>query len=672
MRLSWPARLARGELEALCVRAEAAVLVTDLAEANAAMEPVEAAWKNRPRPSRRPPTCARAGTRPSVGLRGRRDELRAAESGKARENHARLLAMAESLEARAKDPSLSLRDADHAVRDARAALDNPGPLPGKREREALHARIEAARKAIQPRLADLREEADWKRWANVDVQEELCKRAEALLDETNLEKAAQEVRDLDARWKQAKEAPKDKAEGFWTRFKAARDEVRTRCDAFFAKRAEEHAANLRSKEALCERAEALSDSTDWLKTTEALKALQAEWKAVGPAAHGPSKAAWERFRKACDRFFVRRDEDRTKRRQDSKKNLEDKRALCEKAEALSGSTDWDATAAELKKLQAEWKQVGPVRPSDSEAIWKRFRAAADQFFDRFKRRGEIAETAAVEAREALCGEIEALASADAEGLSDKVTALQVSWRQAPAVPAAAGAALTARFVKALGVLVEAHPSAFAGTDLDPEAGLTRLEKLCARVEAARASAEPEAQTEAVDLATRLREALATNTMGGQAAAEAKWREATTEVESAQAAYQRLYPVPGERGEALRARFEAAVKGFFEARPNLPEPKVEAPRRDARPRGEGQPRSSGRGPRPGGEAPAAQRVTEPCPECQALAGGTLPPASQGTLRGPCPPRAGAGARLDGGGAPPTRGADRRPERGRAGALRSAAG
>jgi hypothetical protein len=155
-------------------------------------------------------------------------------------------------------------------------------------------------------------------------------------------------------------------------------------------------------------------------------------------------------------------------------------------------------------------------------------------------------------------------------------------------------------VKALGLLVEAHPSAFTGTDLDPEAGLTRLEKLCARVEAARAVAEPQAEP-AADLATRLREALATNTMGGQAAAEAKWREATTEVESAQAAFQRLYPVPGERGEALRARFEAGVKGFFEARPNLPEPKAETPRRDARPRGEGRPRSSARGPRAGGEA-----------------------------------------------------------------------
>ena len=138
-------------------------------------------------------------------------------------------------------------------------------------------------------MQQLREDAEWKRWANVTVQEELCAQAEALLAEERPEKAAAGLRELDARWKQAKEAPKEKAEALWTRFKAARDQVKARTDAFFAKQAEELAENLKKKEALCERAEALAESTDWLKTAEELRALQAEWKAVGPVPRAVSQ-----------------------------------------------------------------------------------------------------------------------------------------------------------------------------------------------------------------------------------------------------------------------------------------------------------------------------------------------------------------------------------------------
>jgi hypothetical protein len=584
----------RGELDALIVRAEAAVEVSDLDGARAAFDPLAATWAERATGESTPFDLRERWRAVVAKLQARRSEVRVAHQQQAQENLSRLVSLAASLESLAKSESLSLRDADHAIRDARAAIESPGPLPTKHDRESLAGRFEAVRKAIFPRLQELRDEAEWKRWANVDVQEELCRRAEALLEGSDLEKAAAQVRDLDARWKQAKEAPKDKAEAFWTRFKAARDEVRSRCDAFFAKKAAELAENLARKEALCARAEALSESTEWLKTTEALKALQAEWKEVGPTVNAPSKAVWERFRKACDRFFTRRDEDRVKRREDSKKNLEAKRALCEKAEALAESSDWDTAAAEIKKLQGEWKQTGPVRPSDSDAIWQRFRAAADRFFDRYKRRDEIADTSAVEAREAICAQLQALASDDASGLAEKVAAVQAAWRQAPGVSSAKSPELTARYVQALAAVIEAQPAAFAGTDLDPEASLTKLEKLCAKVEAARALAEPAQKPEA-DLATRLREALATNTMGGQAAAEAKWREATTEVEAARAAFSRLGPLPGARGSELRARFEGGVAGFFAARPALSEPKVPSPR-ESKPR-----RSPSRGPRPGSEA-----------------------------------------------------------------------
>jgi len=577
----------RGELDTLCTRAEGIAEVADLSSAAASFEELKAQWQKRATEGATPDDLRHRFEAVEARLEARRLEIRGAEEQKAKDNRTRLAELAQRLEGLVKSTVLTLRDADRAVRDARTAIEDPGPLPSKHDKEAVLGRIEAARKALFPRLKELREEAEWKHFANVDVQEDLCRKAEALKDTEDFEKAAEQLRDLDARWKQAREAPKDQAEALWTRFKAARDEVRTRCDAFFAKKAEELVLNLSKKEALCVQAEALAESGDWLKTTEALKKLQADWKEIGPVAHNKSKPVWDRFRKACDRFFSRRDEDRGRRREEGTQNLEKKRALCVRAEALAESSDWDQASAEIKALQAEWKQVGPVRASQSDAIWQRFRAAADRFFDRYKRRDELMDDAAVAAREALCAEVEGLTAEPAETLAAKVLAAQAAWRQAKAVSREKTEGLNTRFAEAVARVIAAQPLAFAGTELDPEVTLKKMDKLCAKVEAAHASAAPESSEPAIeDLATRLRNALASNTIGGHEAVEAKWREATAEVEAADAAWQRLGPAPG--GDDLRARFERVKAAFFAARPALPEPKVpehreRGPRPDRRPR-----------------------------------------------------------------------------------------
>jgi len=548
-----------GALEGILTEAEALAGASDLAAARGAFAGVERRWQEtlagasglEELRSRFEATAAR--------LKEREHALRQEREAQEKGNLARLLALAERLTSLAKAKDLTLRDADRALREAREALDHIGPLPSKRDRETLHARLEAARKALYPRLTELRADTEWKRWANETVQEELVSRAEALRAETNLEKAAQDIRDLDARWKAAAEVDKQKGEALWKHFKAARDEVKAKIDAYFEKRAVEHAENLKARESLCARAEALQDSTDWRKTADELKRLQEEWKKVGPTAHPPGKAAWERFRKACDHFFTRREADLKERKEDWAENEARKQALCEKAEALAESTDWDAAAAEIKKLQADWKAVGPVKKSRSEAIWQRFRTACDRFFDRHKRRDEIGREKSQAEREALVSSLEALlpaAGAEAkapEGLGARVAELQSAWRQAGAPPREQSES-GERFKKALLALIAAFPEAFKGTDLDPAAAKKRLEKLCAKVEALAPADAP-----AKSLAEQLKDALATNTMGGRGEAEARRRAVADEVRAAREAVARLSPVPGPEGDALRARFEAAAR-----------------------------------------------------------------------------------------------------------------
>ena len=111
-------------------------------------------------------------------------------------------------------------------------------------------------------------------------------------------------------------------------------------------------------------------------------------------------------------------------------------------------------------------------------------------------------------------------------------------------------------------LLNAYPSAFKGTELDIDASSQRMEKLCARVEGFISDSEP-ARSSSQALAAMLREALASNTIGGRAGEESKWRTMADEVRQAQASWARLVPVPGESGRALAERFHKACNRFFE-------------------------------------------------------------------------------------------------------------
>ncbi len=255
---------------------------------------------------------------------------------------------------------------------------------------------------LTPKVTELREADEWQKWANVTIQEQLCAKMEALGALEDAEVIAREVRELQQQWRQAADVPRDKADGLWRRFKAAHDAVWARCESHFAAEAQARAENLAKKVALCEQAEALSDSTDWLHTADAIKKLQSDWKDIGPVSRGREKAIWDRFRTACDRFFTRRHDDLAQRKAVWSENLAKKDALCARVEALAESTDWEPTALEIKRLQAEWKSIGPVKKSRSEAIWQRFRTACDRFFERYAQRHDIARADRVAAREAIC------------------------------------------------------------------------------------------------------------------------------------------------------------------------------------------------------------------------------------------------------------------------------
>jgi len=571
------AGLAEGERaarrEELCRSAEALLTAEDLATARSSFAGLEREW-----------SALRAGAPDETSVRfdavrGRLDERaaaeRAARAQSEQQNLARLVSLTEHLEALAATDEPSFKEATRCLREAATVVAEPGPLPSRRERETLLARLETARKKLYPRVQALRADEDWKHWANLSVREELCQQIEALVAVEDLDQVARRVKDIDARWKTARDLPREPGEALRERFRRSREAIAARLQTHFARLDAERGENLARKQALCERAEALVESTDWARTAEAVRKLQEEWQAIGPVPREQSEAVWQRFRAACERFFTRFKAHRQARSAEWAANQGRKEALCGRAEALAESTDWDKTLGEVRTLQEEWKKVGAVRRTQSDALWKRFRTACDAFLARHKRRDEITAAASLAAAEDLCRQIEALVPAGSasaapapDSLAEQVSALLDAWRKALRALGPAGSrALSDRFERACLTLVEASPASFAGTELDPQLTLRKMEKVCGRVEALVAQCTPAAGGEnAIDLARQLQSALAANAMGGQAERDTRWRAGRDEVQEAQAAWKRLGPVPAALSEPLAERFRAACERFFALRP----------------------------------------------------------------------------------------------------------
>ncbi|MCS6912696.1 MAG: DUF349 domain-containing protein [Myxococcota bacterium] len=321
-------------------------------------------------------------------------------------------------------------------------------------RKALAERLHQARERLTIRLKDLREEEDWRRWSAVPQAEALCQRLEALSEVKDIKQLRREVQAARVAWKKLGPLPKERSQALWQRFKAAIDAVSTQIDGQAGLDPAVLADNLKKKEALCQRAEALAESTDWKATAEELKRLQGEWKQIGPAPRAAADAVWKRFRAACDRFFERRKQHQAGDAAEEAARAEALArltALCQRAEALAESTQWRETAEELKAMQVQWKQAGPAPRAEADALWKRFRAACDRFFERRKEHHAQLEAERIEnlrKKEALCLEVEQLFDSEDMGEQEAQEAVKqymARWKTIGPAPKKQSDAVWERF-----------------------------------------------------------------------------------------------------------------------------------------------------------------------------------------------------------------------------------
>jgi hypothetical protein len=222
---------------------------------------------------------------------------------------------------------------------------------------------------------------------NYEAKVALCEAAEALAEQTNIVEAFRKLQKFHDQWRETGPVAADQKEALWERFKAASSVVNRRHQEHFESIKQEQVKNLEAKTALCEAAEALvavapTSHKEWNKANQTLIELQAQWRTIGFAPKRDNTKIYDRFRAACDRFFELKHAFYADVKDDMEQNLAAKIALCEAAESIQDSDDWKGATERLLELQAEWKKVGTVSRRHADAVWQRFRAACDRFFER--------------------------------------------------------------------------------------------------------------------------------------------------------------------------------------------------------------------------------------------------------------------------------------------------
>ncbi|MCH5325662.1 MAG: DUF349 domain-containing protein [Duncaniella sp.] len=274
-----------------------------------------------------------------------------------------------------------------------------GPVP-KDVRDEIWGKFKEISTEVHKRYQDFFVERKAREQENELAKTALCERIEAV-DFSGLQTyaawdaATREFITAQEEWKTLGHASRKMNNALFSRFREACDKFFTAKTDFFKRMKEELSVNLEKKIALCERAEALKESSDWRATADELTALQKEWKTIGAVPKKHSDQVWRRFLDACDYFFDRKKKNSSGTRRTERANLEQKQEIIQKLKSLAEAPaeNREDTIKAVKDLQAEWQSVGHVPFNEKDKVYAEYRAVVDSLYEALKmeRRGSRME-----------------------------------------------------------------------------------------------------------------------------------------------------------------------------------------------------------------------------------------------------------------------------------------
>ncbi len=255
------------------------------------------------------------------------------------------------------------------------------------QKEELWERFKQATTKINKRHQEYYENIKKDQEQNYKAKTMICEKAEEIIaleytSHKEWDAKSKEILELQQIWKLIGFAPKKYNNKVYERFRAACDKFFEKKRDFYSQNKEEADNNLQLKEDLCVQAEGLKDSTDWKKTSEILKNLQAKWKTIGAVPKKHSEEIWQRFRAACNYFFDNKQKYFEEKDKEQDENLKLKQQLITEVENYVLLDNDEKNIANLKEFQKRWAQIGQVPRSQKDKILDKFRKAVDAQFNK--------------------------------------------------------------------------------------------------------------------------------------------------------------------------------------------------------------------------------------------------------------------------------------------------
>ncbi|MFT5127001.1 MAG: hypothetical protein ACI8W8_000600 [Rhodothermales bacterium] len=403
--------------------------------------------------------------------------------------------------------------------------------------QALRRRFQKASRAFSKKQRELREAESWERWSNLQAKEALVQEVLALGTEEDLQVAAKQLKDIQARWKTVGPVPYKESDKIWNRFRGVCDAQYALCKTYFDRADLERKDCQRAKRDLIDRvhalghSESLTSAATWEESATVIKTLQVDWKGIGCAGRNGDKELGSQFQGVCNEFFERRSAFFEAQDKLRTQHQADKTQLCEQVAALADSEDWLGSARAIRNLQEEWKEVGPAPREVENKLWEQFRASCNTFFERL----DAVRPAHQAEKEALCDELEALLATEQatwnyRQMAGQIREMQKKWQAIGPADRKVDRELANRFRRSCNDFFGKRREQLASEQEERERNLAEKEELIYKVE---------------DLAD-----------------STDWHETADQVKALQAKWKEIGPVPRERKDELWDAFRGACDRFF--------------------------------------------------------------------------------------------------------------
>ncbi|MDR2824284.1 MAG: DUF349 domain-containing protein [Prevotellaceae bacterium] len=277
---------------------------------------------------------------------------------------------------------------------------------------------------------------------NLELKNVLIDAAEKLAAEKEIIPAFKKLQKLHDDWREIGPVARELRDEVWNKFRIASSVVNKRHVEYFENLRKNEDENTAAKQALIEKINSFDTSDlktfkQWEEASNQIFELQKQWRTTGFASRRINRKLFEKYRKACDKFFDVKAAFFKDVRSEFSANIEKKTLLCKRAEELKDSTEWRETTAILVGLQKEWKQTGSVPRKFSDSLWERFSSACDHFFEH-KKAATLDNS--VDEKENLVKKRDIIARIKALNITDQVDALKllkemiVEWNSVGFVP----------------------------------------------------------------------------------------------------------------------------------------------------------------------------------------------------------------------------------------------